>query len=972
MYLPPTVRRREIYREGWIDFNKNGVKDPYEDPTRPVEERVDDLLSRMTLEEKLDQLRMRRGDAPGSIAGVRTSSDLRRDVGEVNEIQRAAIEDTRLGIPSILITECLHGCMAHENTQFPQAIALAATWNPGLVYRVARAIAREVRARGLRQCLSPVVNLARDVRCGRTEETYGEDPYLASVMAYNFCRALREEGVVATPKHFAANYIGDGGRDSHEIHLSERMLRETELQPFYAGIRAGALSVMAAYNSIDGVPCSSNEWLLTEVLRWEWGFEGYVISDAWAVPGMIFKHGVASQPEEAVAKCLKAGLEVELPQVFWGEYLDKAVREGLVPMEVLDEAVRRVLRTKFLIGLFEEPYVEPEEAARVVGCREHRELAYEASRESIVLLKNDGGVLPIDRGKVKKILVVGGVARDLKLGGYSGIPREVVPPIKAMEEKLRGHPVELVYIPACPIEMGCENAIQIRNPNTGLPVLRTDYVQPPRGMEGNGVRVEVFDNPCFEGKPVADYVGLYWVGFRYEWGYGKPHQMVKTDSYSVRFSGRLRPPVDGEYRLCMGVAGGRARLFVDGRLVAEVDATGISTYRSVEARLTGDGHDFKLEYSRTRGYAAIRLGWELVDSTEIRRAVDEAAKADVVVFFADVVEGEEEDRAILRLPRSQEELIEKLLKVNKNMVVVLITGSPVVGDWLYKVPAIVEAWYPGQEGGRAIADVLFGDYNPAGRLPVTWPHHEGQLPLYYNYKPSGRVYDYVNMTGAPLFPFGHGLSYTRFEYSNLRVASAEMCQGEESGWVVNVSLDVENVGSLDGDEVVQLYVRDLVSTLARPVKELRRFERIHLRRGERKTVSFTLTPDDFAYYGPDMRRRVEPGEFEIMVGASSEDIRLRATVKVEAEIRSRPEVEVTRVWECECGRLSVEARVANRGLVADLLPVKLVVDGRVIEEHRVYLEPGESRTVILSGKAEPGAREVRVELGEAVATGKIQ
>ncbi|MGQ9479243.1 MAG: glycoside hydrolase family 3 N-terminal domain-containing protein [Thermoproteota archaeon] len=965
IYVPIGVGRRKIYIDYWIDFNKNGRKDPYEDPFRPIEERVNDLLSIMTLEEKLEQLRMRRREttgSPGSIAGIWTSKDLCGDISKINDAQRAAIEDTRLGIPVIFLTECLHGCMAYENTQFPQAIALAATWNPRLVYRVAKAIAREVRARGMRQCLSPVVNLARDIRCGRTEETYGEDPYLASAIVYNFCKALREEGVIATLKHFAANYVGEGGRDSHEIHMSEKILRETEFQPFYAGVKAGALSVMAAYNSLDGVPCSANKWLLTEILRWEWGFNGYVISDGGSVPGLVSKHGVASTPEEAVAKCLEAGLEVELPLVFWGESLDRAVREGLVSSNVIDEAVRRVLRTKFLVGLFEEPYVRPDNATEIIYSKEHMDLAYEASQEAIVLLKNENSVLPVDRKNVRKILVIGGAARELKLGGYSGIPREIRTPIKAIEEKLHGHSVELTYLPACPIEMGCENAIQIRNPNTGLPVLRTDYVVPPKNVEGKGVRMEVFDNPNFEGKPLADYVGLYWVGFRYEWGYGKPHQLVSTDNYSVRFKGRLRPPADGKYRLCIVVAGGIASLIIDGRLITRVDTTGTSTYSSVEIPLMRDGHEFTLEYSRTRGYAAVRFGWDIIDSEEIRKATEEAKKADVVLFFADIIEGEEEDRAILRLPRSQERLIEKLLEANRNIVVVLITGSPVVGDWIYKVPAIVEAWYPGQEGGRAIADVLFGDYNPAGRLPITWPHHEGQLPLYYNYKPSGRVYDYVNMTGAPLFPFGHGLSYTRFQYSNLKVSV------DESTWMFKISIDVENTGELDGDEVVQLYVRDIVSTIARPVKELKRFERVYIKRGEKKTVSFTLNPDDFAYYDSVMRRFVEPGEFEIMIGSSSENIRLKTIIKISEEMRSKPGVEITKVCTCGTGILNIEAKVSNNGLIADLLPIKLIIDGRKLEEHRIYLEPGESRIIVFTEKVELGIREVRIELGEAVAT----
>lgn len=960
-YIPPDAGKPEIYRDGWIDFNKNGVKDPYEDPCRSIEERVEDLLSRMNLDDKLNQLRFGWGERLGGFAGTRTSLELCKDLEEVNKLQRRAVEETGLGIPTMLVTECIHGCMAHLCTQFPQAIALAATWDSDLVYQVAKATAREVRARGFRQCFSPVVNLARDVRCGRTEETYGEDPYLASVMAFNFCKALREEGVVATPKHFAANYIGDGGRDSHEIHLSERILRETELEPFRSSVKAGALCVMAAYNSIDGIPCSSNPWLLTEILRWEWGFEGYVVSDAWAVPGLVYKHWVAKTPEEAAAACLKAGLEVELPSVFWGEQLEKAVKEGLIPEQVLDEAVRRVLRTKFLIGLFDEPYVSPEQASKIIGCDEHRELALKAAREAIVLLKNERGILPVNRKGLRKIVVVGGAAKSLKLGGYSGIPRDIVSPLEAIKEKLQGYPVELTYVEACPIEMGCWSGIQIKNPNTGLPVIRMNYLLPPEGMGGDGVHVEVFDNPTFEEKPVADFVGLYWVGFRYEWGYGKPHPAVKSDNYSVRFNGRFNPPTGGRYRICLGVAGGKAKLLIAGRCVVDVDATGVSTYREVEIDLPKSGYDFTVEYCRTRGYAALRLGWDIVDSEDLRRALEEAREADVVLFFADVIEGEEEDRAVLRLPESQERLIEKLLEVNPNVVVILTTGSPVVGKWIYRVPGLIEAWYPGQEGGRAIADVLFGDYNPAGRLPVTWPHHEGQLPLYYNYKPSGRAYDYVNMTGAPLFPFGYGLSYTRFEYSNLKVDIDELnCR-------FTVGFDVENIGERDGEEVVQLYVRDTLSRIARPVRELRRFKRIPLRRGERVRVTFTLTADDLAYYDENMRRFVEPGEFEILVGSSSEDVRLKAVISVKHEVRSKPKVEILGINPSHARKSVLSLKMANTGLIGDLIPFKVLLDGEEIEKHNVYLEPKEERIIAIPIHAEPGVREVKLVLGESVA-----
>jgi len=332
----------------------------------------------------------------------------------------------------------------------------------------------------------------------------------------------------------------------------------------------------------------------------------------------------------------------------------------------------------------------------------------------------------------------------------------------------------------------------------------------------------------------------------------------------------------------------------------------------------------------------VRLGWELVDSEEFRRAVEEAKRADAVVFFAEIAEGEERDRAVLRLPRSQEQLIEKLLEVNRNVVVVLVAGGPVVGEWLYRVPAVVQAWYPGQEGGRAIADVLFGDYNPAGRLPFTWPHCEGQLPLYYNVKPSGRVYDYVNATGAPLFPFGHGLSYTRFEYSDLKI------QVLEEGRLVKVSATVRNAGEREGDEVVQLYVRDAVASVARPLKELRGFKRVHLKPGEAATVEFTLTPDDLAFLDQRMRRVVEPGTFVVMVGSSSEDTRLRGEFELKRGFEARFELEGVSARRSG-DKLVVEALVRNAGDVTDVARVELRAGGALLDAFPVELAPGERR-----------------------------
>ena len=959
-YVPSNVRRREIYHRDWIDFNKNGVMDPYEDPKRPIEERVEDLLSRMTLEEKIAQLRSTfcpSGCKAGNLSCVLRNLSPKEGAIKANELQREAIEETRLGIPVIIHDECLHGCVAKFSTSFPQAIALAATWDPDLVYRVAKAIAKETRARGIRQCLSPVVNVIRDVRAGRTEESFGEDPYLMSVMAYVYCKAFREEGIIATPKHFVANFIGDGGRDSHEIHLSERYLREICFPGFKAAIKAGALSVMAAYNSIDGIPCSCNKWLLTEVLRWEWGFEGFVVSDYNSVSGIVYKHHVTDRPEVAAKMALEAGLEVELPEIsIYGEPLIRAVREGLVSEEVLDEAVRRVLRVKFLIGLFDNPYVDPEKAEEICSSREHVELALEAARKAIVLLKNENNILPLDKNKIKSIAVIGPLSDELRLGGYSGIPRSVVTPLEGIKEKLTGTNITIRHARGCPPDM-----------DIYLP-LASIYLIPPNGKPGeHGLMVEYFDNPDLAGKPVIKRVeSLPWPGgFRYEWGYYSPDPRLPSDGFSVRWTGRLVPPESGLYELCLITSGGGARVWLEDKLIIDAWNSPISIPRTTRIRLeAGKEYEFKVEYRKISGYACIRLGWDIIESEGMRKAIEAARESDVAIIFAGIVEGEQKDRASLRLPRSQERLIEEVLRVNKNTIVVLITGSPVVGEWIYKVPGLIQAWYPGQEGGRAIADVLFGDYNPAGRLPITWPHHEGQLPLYYNYKPSGRVYDYINMTGSPLFPFGYGLSYTKFKYSNLRI------DVDKKTWTIKVSVDVENIGDREGDEVVQLYIRDKVSSIARPFKELRGFKRITLKPGERRTVTFTLTPDDLAMYDQNMRRFVEPGEFEVMIGSSSEDIRAKGTFTIDEEIRSRPEVllKVSGQRTVRPGEVfEVKFVVRNAGLVSDLIPVKLFIDGREVESHRLDLAPNEEREIKFKIKLhEEGEHKVAIGVPEPV------
>ncbi len=766
-----------------LNKQSSGEKLVYLDSTQPVTKRVEDLLGRMTLEEKISQLKAREcarhlwemfseffedlsADKRKKLEGLFFKIIFEeRDISEAisthfwrkqwkelvaekgkyslgqlscalrsfspkesaelaNQLQEFALKKTRPGIPVIIHDECLHGCVAKGSTIFPQSIALASSWDPDLMKEVSTVIGRETRARGIHQCLSPTINIARDPRCGRTEETYGEDPYLTFRMAVAFVEGIQGEKVVATPKHFVANFVGDGGRDSHEIHFSEKILREIYFPAFKACIKeAGALSIMAAYNSLDGVPCSSNKWLLTDILRKEWGFKGFVVSDYGSVLHIHTLHKVAGTKAEAAKKAMEAGLDIELPQSDCFEELLGLVKKGKLSEEVINEATRRILRVKFWLGLFEDPYVDPEYAEKICGCQEHRKLTLKAAREAIVLLKNDD-ILPL-AGNLRSMAVIGPNANEIRLGGYSGYGVKVVTPLK-----------------------GIKNKVSQKNKDTQI-------------------------------------------------------------------------------------------------------------YFAQGCKLTGSSKD----------------GFE--------EAVRIAKKSNVAILFvgnSEKTEGESEDRCNLDLPGVQEELIKQISSTGIPVVVVLINGSAItMSGWIHNVGAVVEAWYPGEEGGSAIADVLFGDYNPGGKLSITFPKTVGQLPLYYNHKSTGRGYDYVDLRGEQaLFPFGYGLSYTEFEYSNLKINPQKITLQEK----VNISVDVKNIGRYKGDEVIQLYIKDIVATVARPIKELKGFKRIILEPEEKKTVNFTITSGDLVFYDINMDLVVERGIFEVMIGSSSEDIRLKGSFEV--------------------------------------------------------------------------------------------
>lgn len=848
---------------------------PYRDPSRPVAERVRDLVGRMTLEEKFWQVFMIPGDLDNpatdygngvfglQIGGAKTA---RAYAERINAIQRYFVERTKLGIPIIPFDEAVHGLAREDATIFPQAIALAATWDSALVSRIAGAIARETRSRGIRQVLSPVVNIASDVRWGRVEETYGEDPHLSSVMAREFVRAFETSGIVATPKHFVAN-VGEGGRDSYPIDLNARTLEEVFFPPFRAAVTdAHARSVMTAYNSVDGSPATQNRALLNETLKRDWGFTGFVISDAAATGGATVLHHTEASTATATKHALESGLDVIFQSSYEQHrpYLD-AFRRGLIADSVIDAAVSRVLRAKFELGLFEQPLVNADSAAYWNGHASHRALAREAARASTVLLKNDRGLLPLKRG-LRSVAVIGVDAAEARLGGYSGPGIEKVSVLEGVREKL-GASARVRHVPG-PARVAREYVVV---PSEQLAA--TNNGQRVKGLTG-----EYFDNNQLEGTP-----RLVRTDPRVDFGWtlNSPARGIPFDWYSVRWTGSLTIPTTGVRRL--GVEGNDGyRLYLDGKLIVDNWRKQSYGIRLADVSLRpGTTHEFKLEYFESTGNARVKLIWDAGVVNESRAKIDSAVAAarqsDVAIVVAGLEEGEFRDRAYLKLPSAQEELINRVAATGKPTVVVLVGGSAIaMSNWIDRVGGILDIWYPGEEGGHAVADVLFGDYNPAGRLPITFPMAEGQLPLVYNHKPTGRGDDYLDLTGQPLFPFGFGLSYTTFEYSNLSISPAEV--SADGGATIHCV--VRNSGARAGDEVVQVYIRDVLASVARPVMQLAGFTRIHLEPGESREVQFRLGPSQLRMLDADMKWVVEPGTFRIMVGSSSKDIRLRGELVV--------------------------------------------------------------------------------------------
>lgn len=753
---------------------------PYQNSKLPVNVRVRDLLSRMTLPEKAAQMMcvwqqkaqklvdaegkfdlkkakkaFKQGHGLGQVGRPSDAGpglDARGQAELTNAIQRFFIEQSRLGIPVIFHEECLHGHAAIGGTSFPQPIGLGATFDPELVESLFTMTAEEARLRGTHQALTPVVDVARDPRWGRVEETYGEDPYLVARLGIAAIRGFQGDAafkdkrrVIATLKHFVAHGQPESGMNCAPANVSLRVLRETFLSTFHEAIsKAGAISVMASYNEVDGVPSHANKWLLRDVLRKEWGFKGFVVSDYYAIWELGYRpdthgHFVARDKREACALSIGAGVNIELPEPDCYLHLEELVRKGVLQEAQLDDLVAPMLYWKFKLGLFDDPYVDPDEANRVVGCDANRKLALKAARETITLLKNENNLAPLKLKDRKTIAVIGPNANRSLLGGYSGTPKHDVTVLEGIRAKVGDH-AEVRYSEGCKITIG----------------------------------------------------GAWHID-----------EVVASDAQEDR------------------------------RQIAEA----VEVARQAEVIVLALGGNEQTS----------REAWNLNHMG---------------------------DRTSLDLIGRQEELVKAMLDTGKPVIVFLFNGRPLSINYLSQnVPVIFECWYLGQETGHAVADVLFGDHNPGGKLPITIPRSAGHLPAFYNYKPSARR-GYLFADVSPLYAFGFGLSYTTFAIRNVRLARKSIkCDGS-----TRVLAEVKNTGRRAGTEVIQMYIRDLVSSVTRPIKELKGFQKVFLKPGETKTVAIDITPESLAFYDIDLKYVVEPGDFEIMLGNSSRDSDLQKVI----------------------------------------------------------------------------------------------
>jgi len=805
---------------------------PYKDPQLPINERVNDLVSRLTLEEKIALL-----------SG--------KDGGQTKDIPR-------LEIPSLKVTDGPHGVgWGYKATCFPSGVSMGASWNPALIKQVGAALGQETRGAGKQVLLGPCIGIHRTPLGGRNFESFSEDPYHAGVMGVAYVNGVQSEHIGTSVKHYTCNNQ-EKDRFSISTELDERTLREIYLPHFKMIVKqADPWTIMAAYNKVRGKYCCENTYLLNKILKDEWGFKGIVISDWGAVHSTV--------------PSANAGLDLEMPGPgkYFSDDLLAAVKHGDIQEEVINDKVRRLLRIMFLSGIFEEPDQSREGALNTPA---HAELARRLAEEAIVLLKNNNAVLPIDIASIKSIAVIGPNANAYRAGGGSSTvkPEDPITPLAGIRKRA-GSKIDIHFSQGCALR-------------GDLQAIPKEMLFPPNAKPGeHGLKGEYFTNKDLQGEPTLVRTDE---NIDFNWWEGSPAPEIPTDRFSVRWTGTFVPERSGTWYFGIASDDG-CRLYLDGKLIIDywIDQAGIP--RTEQIHLEGSQrYDLRVEYFENLGEANIRLGWIPEQEELIEDAVKLAEQADVaivIVGLSNLQEGEGVDRLDLDLPNAQDELIQRVAQANPNTIVVLINGTPIVMEkWIDKIPAVMEAWYPGQEGGDAIAHILFGDINPSGKLPVTFPKRLEDNPSYKNYPGVNGIVEYKEglLVGyryydtqqiEPLFPFGHGLSYTTFHYSDLTVHAT----GSGDDVKITINATVENTGSRAGAEVVQLYVRDLHSSLSRPDKELKGFRKIMLNPGEKKIVTFELEKDALSFYDPEKRAWVaEPGEFEFLLGSSSRDIKL--------------------------------------------------------------------------------------------------
>ena len=836
---------------GLSTFSQNAGNIPiYKDHTQSFEARVADLISRMTIEEKISQM------------SSRISQDLYRF--DINGYEWSGQN-----------THCIKTKKGEGvATIFPHAISQASTWNKELIYEVGTAISDEARAQfhmgkpktGL-TFWAPVVELSRDPRWGRTHECYGEDPYLTSQIAMAYVKGIQGDDpkylkAIAAPKHFIANNE-EWNRHNGSSDIDEQLLREYYLKPYQVLVEEGnAQSIMAAYNSLNGVPCQGNKWLLTDVLKGEWGFEGSVVTDCNGLRDLYLGHKYVDNVQEAIALALNSGIDMECGDEF-KKYLLDVVLSGKVSEEKINNAVRRLLLSRFRLGLYDPqelvPYTKIPKS--VIDSKEHRALARQAAREAIILLKNQGGLLPLDKNEIKSIAVIGPNAAVCQMGGYTSAHSVAVSPLDGFINKVGNSKVHYVKGTNIKIE---------------LPVIPSKHFIPPNAKSGeHGLKGEYFNNTDCYGNPVFSRLDSI---IDFEYGKGSPDERIQNNYFSIRWTGQFIAPVSGSYYIG-GAFDDAIKLYFDGKLI--IDKTKNRNQSSIAVKVElekGKHYDLRIDFTQHWYKSKMKLWGAPQDPNKFKEAVNAAKKADiaiVVVGTDETVEKEGVDRSDLKLPGDQRDLIEAVLKANPKTIVVMQNGGPLSINWVNDhVPAIIETFFNGEEGGNALADVIFGDYNPAGRLPLTVYKSIKQLPDISDYDiRKGRTYMYNrNQNGnkiEPLYHFGYGLSYTQFKYEKLKLTSKNITASES----LKLSISVTNTGNRTGDEVVQLYIHDKESSVIRPVKQLVGFDRITLKPNETKTVNFTIPIREFAFWDVGTKTYiVEPGEFKVMVGSSSENI----------------------------------------------------------------------------------------------------